>query len=123
MTGQIDLTAPLFMIPVLTGSVFFLAGLVMHLFPPKKINMLYGYRTKNSMKDQKRWDFAQDYSAKKMMLYGGVFALSGIIGLVIKTDEMTGMYIGLGFMFLVVVLLLYSTETAINKKFGKDQKV
>ena len=111
------------MIPVLTGSVFFLAGLVMHLFPPKKINMLYGYRTKNSMKDQKRWDFAQDYSANKMMLYGGVFALSGIIGLVIKTDEMTGMYVGLGLMFLVVVLLLYSTETAINKKFGKDRKV
>ncbi len=55
-----------------------------------------------------------------MMLYGSVLALSGNIGLVIEMDEMTGMYVGLGFMLLVVVLLLYTTETAINKKFGKD---
>ena len=32
-------------------------------YPPKKINHLYGYRTKRSMKSQYTWDSANKYSA------------------------------------------------------------
>ena len=38
----------------LVGFVFGLAGLVMTLLPPKKINPLYGYRTGGSMRTQER---------------------------------------------------------------------
>lgn len=48
------------------------------IWPPKKINMTYGYRTTRSMKSQSAWDFAQKYSAKWMTVLGGhVFGLGG----------------------------------------------
>ena len=40
------------------------------IWPPKKINMTYGYRTTRSMKSQSAWDFAQKYSAKWMTVLG-----------------------------------------------------
>ena len=39
-------------------------------FPPKKINGHYGYRTKASMKSQEAWDVAQKCSAKMMLVFG-----------------------------------------------------
>ena len=42
------------------------------IWPPKKINMTYGYRTTRSMKSQSAWDFAQKYSAKWMNGLGGM---------------------------------------------------
>jgi len=58
---------PLFIIPILTGFIFSAAGLIMFKYPPKIINSLYGYRTLISMKSQERWDFAQRYSAQKLI--------------------------------------------------------
>ncbi|MDA0356796.1 MAG: SdpI family protein, partial [Bacteroidetes bacterium] len=54
---------PLFLIPSTSGLIFMLAGFIMLKLPPKKINSLYGYRTRSSMKNQERWDFSQKYSA------------------------------------------------------------
>lgn len=53
-----------------TGIIFMIMGIIMNIFPPKKINGLYGYRTASSMKSQEKWDFAQKYSAKIMMAIG-----------------------------------------------------
>ncbi len=39
-----------------------------YLFPPKKMNALYGYRTPRSKKNQGNWDFAQKYSARLFLL-------------------------------------------------------
>lgn len=71
---------PLFLLPILVGPIFMIAGIVMLLFPPKKINYLYGYRTKNSMKNIDRWNFAQNYSAKIMIWTGFFFSLTSLIG-------------------------------------------
>ncbi|MFH6964306.1 SdpI family protein [Flavobacterium plurextorum] len=38
------------------------------LFPPKKINSFYGYRTTNSIKNKSNWDFAQKYSAHLLII-------------------------------------------------------
>ena len=45
-------------------------GVVFWMYPPKKINGLYGYRTTRSCKSQEAWDFAQRYSAKLMTIFG-----------------------------------------------------
>ena len=55
------------LILTLGGLIFLIAGYIQHRFPPKKINHLYGYRTSASMKSQESWDFAQEYSAKKVI--------------------------------------------------------
>ena len=45
-------------------------GVVFWMYPPKKINEFYGYRTTRSRKSQEAWDFAQRYSAKLMTILG-----------------------------------------------------
>ncbi|WLD24789.1 SdpI family protein [Flavobacterium dauae] len=52
------------------GVIFYIVGIIMNIFPPKKINSLYGYRTASSMENQTKWDFAQKYSAKIMSVIG-----------------------------------------------------
>ncbi len=47
-----------------TYIIVFIVALLFYLFKPKKINSLYGYRTKKSMKDKESWDFSQKYSSK-----------------------------------------------------------
>ena len=109
---------PIFMIPVLTGLIFTIVGVIMWNFPPKKINRLYGYRTKNSMKSQETWDFAQKFSASQMIKLGLLLAMTGMIGFVINTNERTGMIIGFCLMFLMIIILLIRVELAIKNKFN-----
>ena len=45
------------------GIVFTIVGLIEYVFPPKSRNQK-GYRTKNSLKSQEHWNFAQKHSAK-----------------------------------------------------------
>ena len=44
--------------------ISFLGLLIFSFFLPKKRNSWYGYRTTNSLKSQRNWDFAQKFSAK-----------------------------------------------------------
>ena len=40
-----------------------------HIFPPKSINSLYGYRTKRSMADESQWREGNRFSALLMILF------------------------------------------------------
>ena len=46
---------------------FIIFEFIIRQFTPKKINSIYGYRTKDSMRNQKSWDFAQKQSSKLMI--------------------------------------------------------
>ena len=111
---------PLFFIPVLTGLIFIIAGIILLKFPPKKINGFYGYRTASSMKDQERWDFAQLYSSKEMIRLGFLLALFGLIGLKYHPDEKTGVFLVMGFLILMIIVLIVRVELAIKNKFNKS---
>ncbi|MDA0357304.1 MAG: SdpI family protein [Bacteroidetes bacterium] len=112
---------PLFLIPSTSGLIFMLAGFIMLKFPPKKINSLYGYRTRSSMKNQERWDFSQKYSAIAMIKLAAILTLSSIIGLIYNPDGELRMFLGLGLMILMVVVLLIRVEKAIKNKFGNEK--
>jgi len=118
---DITLYNPLFLIPVMTGLIFVILAIIMLKFPPKDINSLYGYRTKNSMQNKERWTFAQKYSAIEMAKLGGILTLSGLMGLFINPDAKTGMFIGLGLMIIMVIILLFRVESAIRKKFNNQK--
>lgn len=64
-------------VPNIVGVTFLLAGLLMLVFPPKKINILYGYRTKTSMKNQSNWDFSQKLASRLFMICGIVLIITG----------------------------------------------
>lgn len=111
---------PLFLIPLVSGVIFIITGIVTLVFPPKKINALYGYRTNSSMKSQARWDFAQKYAAIAMCKMGILLALSCFMGLVFIPKSKIGMLMGLGFMILMLILFFIRVEKAIGKKFNNE---
>jgi polyferredoxin len=104
----------------LIGSIFTIVGMITYIFPPKKINSLYGYRTNSSMKTQERWDFAQAYSTKLMILLGVTLAVLSCLGLFVSISETVDYLSGMGLLIAGIVLLFYKTEKAIKTKFPKN---
>jgi uncharacterized membrane protein len=108
---------PLFLIPLLSGLIFMVAGLIMIKFPPSSINKIYGYRTGNSMKTKERWDFAQQYSSKQMLIYGALGVFAGLIGSTVKLSESIALGAGLAIVLLMAAIPIIRTEIALKKKF------
>lgn len=78
------------------GGVFVvlpaIAGLILKLFPPKKINVWYGFRTKITAQSQKAWDYAHRICPNIMLIYG------------------------------VIIIILYAVLAVINPSFLRDCK-
>ena len=108
---------PLFNITFFGGLLFILTGLITYLFPPKKINFLYGYRTNRSMKSQESWDFAQKFSAKELMKLGFVLTALSFIPQYIHFNNSVNLILGISLLILVVIILFVRVELAIKAKF------
>lgn len=104
---------PLFNITFFGGTVFILAGLVQLIFPPKKINSRYGYRSVSSMKSQETWDFAQKFSAKEFIKLGFLVSLSSLVAIVTNFNNSVNLIIGLFLIILLVIIFLVRVEWAI----------
>lgn len=109
-----------FLLPAMAGVIFIIAGLVLLRRPPKSINKIYGYRTRSSMKSQERWDFAQNYSSKKMIFWGIVLVCISPLGLYFGTTETLSLIIGLGATLIVIAPMVIQTETAIKREFPDE---
>jgi uncharacterized membrane protein len=110
---------PLYSTLILAGSLFIIFALILYIFPPKKINFLYGYRTSSSMKSQERWDFAQKKGAITMLQSGlGLFIVS-FLGTCFAFSEKTNTFLSFVILMLAVLVLFIRTERAIKKKFDE----
>lgn len=112
----------IFIIGGLTGLVFIIAAIVLIIYPPKKINALYGYRTKTSMKSQRAWEFAQQYSAKKMIFWGIILVAFSLLGLLFSLNETVEFIIGLVAMCIGIGIPIYQTEKELKRKISIDEK-
>lgn len=86
--------------------------------PPKKINHVYGYRTRRSMSNQDIWDFANKQSAKDFWRVAIVTMSIGLILLLFDIPfkviiQMTVLLLGLG-------ISVWHTEKEIDKHFDKN---
>ncbi|WP_010136957.1 SdpI family protein [Ochrovirga pacifica] len=100
------------MLAITTGICYLIAGWILYKFPPKKINYLYGYRTKRSMRDQKNWDFAQKFSAIKMVLSGILIVLIGVISCLYET--LWGLVLEISMILVLTVNMIITTEKALK---------
>ena len=89
----------------------------MYLFPPKKINYLYGYRTGSSMQSQERWDFAQKFSAALMVKSAVVMAVLSALSYFIPGEGEPKMIAGVAMVVLCALYLFIKTERAIKNQF------
>lgn len=112
-----NITTDIFEMPFACGCCFILAAVIMYLFPAKKINNWYGYKSGTSMASPQAWNFAQRYSVYQM-IKGGIFmVIISFAGLVFqKSDEMDGA-LGIPLLLAVTLYIFVSTEKAIKKQF------
>lgn len=102
-----------------TGLVFWGVAAYVRIHPPKKINALYGYRTKRSMASQEAWDFAQAYSSELMVRAGQMMAIAAVVWLFIpQMSPILEILLGISTTMAVCVFLLVDTEKALKQKFG-----
>ena len=78
----------LFISPALIGIIFSLASLLQKKFPPKHINKIYGYRTKQSMFNEDKWKLANNYSSSLMLKLSFVLIALGILLAFLLHDAM-----------------------------------
>lgn len=98
--------------------IFIVAAMAASIFPPKKINHLYGYRTTASMKSQERWDFAQKYSTGKMFQAGAALFIMSFLGLAIQVPEEINPVTGIFLMLASCAFMLATTGKALRKNFN-----
>ena len=102
---------------LLCGIVFLIAGIVTKRFPPKQINYLYGYRTARSMRSLEEWNYAQKYSAIKMIQIATFLILISIIANIVLSDLKE---FNVASFFIVIISIMYlfvKTEKALKNKF------
>lgn len=100
------------------GIAFYITGNILRMYPPKKINRLYGYRTPSSMKSKERWDFAQIFAAKEMIKQGFLLAMIGIFfGFLFQFDETINIILLVSFVLASCIAMIIFTERAIKKNF------
>ena len=109
----------LFLICLASGITFLIMGWIQRKYPPKSVNSFYGYRTSNSSKSQESWDFAQRYSADKIISSGLVVFLLSIIFYFIELEFVFSLMIGTIITMIPVIWVIVSTENAIKKRFRK----
>ena len=111
---------PLAGILLLTGGCFSLAGYITKRFPPKKINHLYGYRTKTSMRNQEVWDFAQRYSASEMIKSGIIMLILAGFAWFAEVQFKGDIFVAIGLTVIFPLVMLFQIETELKKRFPKE---
>ena len=100
----------------LHSLLLFAIAFLFQRFRPTKINALYGYRTPASMKNEKAWKIANEYSSK-LIVYGSVvfLALQCVIWLIFGANEKTviASAVLLSLVFLIALVL---TEHYLKKQ-------
>jgi uncharacterized membrane protein len=97
----------------------FLTGLLLKKYPPKKVNILYGYRTSSSMKSQERWDFSQKYCALLFIRLAVLAVVLSVLALFLNLAKNVAVISGLSVMIFLFIFAIVKTEKAIKAKFGK----
>lgn len=103
--------------PATVSVIFIIVALIMLRYPPRKINQLYGYRTPGAMKSEERWNFAQEFSARKMLLYSTILLVLSPLGTIVSWEEGPQSLVATAAILGVVAALFIETETALRRKF------
>ncbi len=107
----------MFLPQLVLSVVFIIAGLLMAKYPPRKINPLYGYRTRRSMQSVDAWKYAQRVSSRRMVVAGFGGLLLFIAGWVLQLKEGVQVLLLIATLLFIVVYVIYTVERGLAKKF------
>ena len=94
---------------------------------PKKINFVYGYRTKRSMMNEETWRFANQYVGKVWYFCGLILAPLSVIAIALVFGKEPGTVGTVGGMITMLQMIplggaIIPTEIALRKKFDENGK-
>lgn len=100
-------------------------GLLWKNHVPNTINIVYGYRTARSMKNQETWNFAHKYIGV-IWFYTGIVSgiLSSILLIIFECfyqNELEGLVLVITFVQIVsMIITIVPTEMALKKRFDEN---
>ncbi len=106
-------------VDLLIPTMMMIIGALFKFLPPKKINMLYGYRTSRSMASQEAWDYAHPLCGKIWMMLGAglvVFIIADKLVLPVKPEFLS--LANAGISMLCLILPIPFIEKKLKEKFG-----
>lgn len=109
----------LFWIILGQGLLLILLGVAYSTYPPKKINHIYGYRTKRTMANQKVWDYANKIGARMITQVGFLSTALGVIVFWLYPNE-TAIIAQVGVIVMGLILGMVLCETNLNTHFDKQ---
>ena len=113
-----DFQNVIFIILSIMGIGFFVVGIFLMKFPPRRINGLYGYRTSRSMQNHDAWNYSQRYSAKIMVVLGVLYLGLSIVSLFVpKIDDVYSALLSIFVVLIGVFAMFFKTERKLAKKF------
>lgn len=116
-----------FLLSMLVPAIMVIFGARFTKKPPKRINYMYGYRTKRSMKNIQTWEFAHQTIGKiwyRSGIVSGILIMIGFLFVLVWNVEMAEPFCGIA-AILEIVLLLVSyvpAEQALKKNFTDSGK-
>ncbi len=110
----------MFLPQFIIAMVFLCLGVAMWKLPPKKINPLYGYRSKSSMRNQQTWDFAQRVSSRKFILLGLIMLFVAAIEWLIALPQVWCALIVTASPLIAFPYLILSVENQMKRKFPNE---
>lgn len=106
---------------LLIPSMMVFFGVIFMYKPPKRINTIYGYRTKRSMKDDKSWTYAHRFLGRLWAMWGSIIFFCSIIILIniyrksVETISWIGFAIIMGQTIIMLIPILM-TENELKSK-------
>lgn len=108
----------LYLVIIFDGMLFL--GLAYYYLkrPPKKINEMYGYRTRKTMANQVIWDAANKRNAEDLVTYSWVLFLTGVFLWIFQISY--AMIIHLIILLVGLAIAMYSTMRYLNEHFDTN---
>ena len=123
MINWLFLLVSALLIPVM--MIFF--GKYMGKKAPDKINMVFGYRTARSMKNEATWKFAHNHFGRLWFINGLWLCAVTVLAMVClfffrNNEDLVGnCTVGVMFVQMVVMIIpIFFTERALKKKFDEE---
>lgn len=115
----------MFICNLLIPVIMILAGYMMYKHTPKEINVVYGYRTSRSMKNEETWKFAHDCCGRLWFKLGFILIIPTIVAMLpfAKSNEtVVGIVTLIVISFQVIVLIgsIFPVESALKKNFDDN---
>ena len=100
---------------VLAAVFLFIVALLFKLFPPKRINSVYGYRTASSTRDQQTWAEANRYSANVLLGSSGTNLLVTLLAAVFLRGIWVHV-VGITSLLVSVAVVVVATERHLTNR-------